>query len=54
MRMVWKKWLRKVALFFLKISLDAAWNVVDKNKDGKISKTEAKEFWDLVKKYFRL
>ena len=51
--MVWKKLLRKLAKWFLGISLSAVWNVVDKNKDGKISKTEAKEFWDLVKKYFR-
>jgi hypothetical protein len=54
MRMVWKKWLRKLAKWLLSVSLSAVWNLVDKNKDGKISKTEAKEFWALIKKYFKV
>lgn len=43
----------KVAKLLLSVALRTAWNVADKNRDGSISKREAKEFWDLIKRYFK-
>ena len=51
--MVWKKVVKKIAKFLLVAALKSLWSVADKNKDGKISKVEAKEFWETIKCYFR-
>lgn len=48
---MWKKILKKMALFFLKMSLKSLFNAIDKNNDGKLSKQEIKEFVNTVRSF---
>ena len=48
--MAWKKVLKKLAKFLLVQGFNLLWNSIDKNKDGKVSKQELKEFSVLVNK----
>ena len=49
-KMVWKKVLKKIVKFLLVQSFNLLWSAIDKNKDGKVSKQELKEFNALIKK----
>lgn len=50
---MWKKILKSLALFLIDLAFKAIFKAIDKDKDGKLSEEEIKQFTNLIREKLR-